>query len=540
MTCINKLLITSLCEINIPKKLYYQLYPSDAVPPRAYGQCKAHKVLKNYPFRILVSTVGTAPYNLSAYLVKIIQPTLNKSKTVVKNSAMFAQEAKSWVIDPGEVQVSYDVVALYPSVPVQKAINNLMDMLNEDINDFKTRTVFKLNHIKKLLEVCLYKSYFMLDNEIHCLQDSGPIGLSLMVVLAESFLQMIENKSLNIARNLPIPANPITHKRYVDDTHDRFHDKETSEAFLTILNSQEPRIKFEAEYENENKELNYLDIKIINTQKGKYDFNIYRKDAITNIQIKPESCHDDKVKYGVFKGFIARAKSICSPKYIDQEINFLTNVFVENGYDRKHLERIIVQSNQKRSKLTSKITHYTSLPWIPQISQKLKKSFKKAGCEVSFKAPKNLNSILTSKNKPKLPPNSQPGIYLVPCGCKSGYTGETKKQIRTRKREHEKAVFHRETEKSGLAEHNDDCQQTIEWENTRTLAIEHNYFRRKVRESLEIRRQKTGPNDPNGINKDYGQYVKTNSWQTLFDQISDLKPTICNFTSDVNAIDANI
>ena len=101
-------------------------------------------------------------------------------------------------------------------------------------------------------------------------------------------------------------------------------------------------------------------------------------------------------------------------------------------------------------------------------------------------------------------------------------------------------MFHRETEKSGLAEHNDDCQQTIEWENTRTLAIEHNYFRRKVRESLEIRRQKTGPNDPNGINKDYGQYVKTNSWQTLFDQISDLKPTICNFTSDVNAIDANI
>ena len=63
----------------------------------------------------------------------------------------------------------------------------------------------------------------------------------------------------------------------------------------------------------------------------------------------------------------------------------------------------------------------------------------------------------------------------------------------------------------------------IKWEDTKTIAIENNYYRRKVRESLEIRRLKTGPKDNNGANRDYGDYVKTETWQTLFDNIKPLK-----------------
>ena len=136
---------------------------------------------------------------------------------------------------------------------------------------------------------------------------------------------------------------PITHKRYVDDTRDRFKDLDESESFLKILNEQEPRIKFEAEYENE---LNYLDTTIINTKEGHYNFKLYRKDAITNIQIKPKSCHDERIKLGVFKGYISRAKSICSSEYLDKEIEFIINVFVENGYDKVYLQNIIHNVNQ--------------------------------------------------------------------------------------------------------------------------------------------------------------------------------------------------
>ena len=501
-------------EIDIPKKLYFELYPSDAIPPRAYGQCKAHKKSKNYPFRILVSTIGTAPYKISEYLVKVIQPTLNKSESMIKNSKSFIEEAKSWRVEPNEVQVSYDVVALYPSIPIKKAINNLIDILKKDRNEFKKRTIFTLKHIKLLIEVCLYKSYFLWNDKIHCLVDSGPIGLSLMVVLAESFLQTLENKSLRIARSLKVPVAPKTHKRYVDDTHNRFNTIDESDKFLKILNRQEPRIKFEAEYENEQKELNYLDTTIINTKEGHYGFKLYRKDAITNIQIKPKSCHDEKIKLGVFKGYIVRAKAICSAEYLQEEIKFIIDVFTENGYDKNVLENI-VQNHGKRKPKGRSDNKYVSLPYTPGISTQLKKVFRNAGYSVSFKSPPNLKQILTARNKDRLPPNSHPGVYFIPCACHGGYTGETKKRIITRRKEHEKDAFLENIETSAIAEHCTKCKGEIQWTNIKTIAIENDYFKRCVRESLEIRRNKTGPNEKNGINRDYGKYVKTDTWNSL-------------------------
>ena len=41
-----------------------------------------------------------------------------------------------------------------------------------------------------------------------------------------------------------------------------------------------------------------------------------------------------------FKRFLSRAYKISSERYIDEEIQFLINVFTENCYERKPLEKI--------------------------------------------------------------------------------------------------------------------------------------------------------------------------------------------------------
>ena len=46
------------------------------------------------------------------------------------------------------------------------------------------------------------------------------------------------------------------------------------------------------------------------------------------------------VSVSVFKGFLSRAYKICSERYINEQIEFLMNVFTENGYERKALEKI--------------------------------------------------------------------------------------------------------------------------------------------------------------------------------------------------------
>ena len=177
------------------------------------------------------------------------------------------------------------------------------------------------------------------------------------------------------------------------------------------------------------------------------------------------------------------------------------------------------------------------MPYVPGIDKSLRKVFRKAGCKLAFKAPRNLGSILTSANKPQLPPNKEVGVYFTPTDCAKGYTGETGKLITSRTKEHEKAIFDC-NDKDAIAAHICDCQNcdcNKRLDRTQVVAVEPIWYRRKVREALEIRRLKTGPNDDRGLNKDLGDYVTTSTWNSLFEQInSDPRAKVKTFESMTN------
>ena len=111
-------------EEEFDKKTYWLIYPSDCIPPRLYETLKAHKPEKNYPMKAEVWTIGSPPYGTSKYLVRIIQPTLNKNKHIVLNSSSFVEEAKQWNISACKIQTSFDVVNLYASVPIDEAVTS--------------------------------------------------------------------------------------------------------------------------------------------------------------------------------------------------------------------------------------------------------------------------------------------------------------------------------------------------------------------------------------------------------------------------------
>ena len=100
------------------------------------------------------------------------------------------------------------------------------------------------------------------------------------------------------------------------------------------------QIQCTIEYENEHEELNFLDVTIKNSLNQSYDFAVYHKPAITNIQIKPQSNICPNIAMRVFKGFLSRALHICSENYLALEIEYLINVFVENGHSITVLEKV--------------------------------------------------------------------------------------------------------------------------------------------------------------------------------------------------------
>lgn len=503
---------------------YKNLYPSDPVPPRMYGVVKAHKPEKNFPMRIVVSTIGTPTYKTSEHLVKIIQPTLNKNETRLKNSQTFVETSKAWTIESEEVQVSYDVVNLYPSVPVKEATDIIINILSRD-PELPKRTKLNLEDIRTLIDLCLSKCYFLWENDIYLLKNSAPIGLALMVVMAEAFLQHHEQKAINIAQQHNPPTAPKSFVRYVDDSHARFENMEAATQFHQILNEQDHHIKYTMETEDSSKSIQFLDLNITNKGDGHYEYKIHRKNAITNVQIKPHSGHDPKVLKGIFTGFLHRAYTVCKDRQLDEEIKFLITCFVENGYKEHELKRIATTFKQKREanneqlQQTDPLTNIVTLPWIPGLSPKLRKTFRKQGIKAVFKSSRNLKSILTSSNKSKLPDYSLPGVYKVNCNCGKKYVGETSMKVSTRLEQHKKSIQDKKWDLTGISNHAQTCQQGFRWNDVDVLKVEDRKFDRKVREALEIQFRETSPHNDHGLNQDYGQYVTTRFWKPMLSNL---------------------
>ena len=327
---------------------------------------------------------------------------------------------------------------------------------------------------------------------------------------------------------------PITFKRYVDDSHARSPNVDQATRFLQILNDQDPKIQYTIEIENTNKALPFLDVNIRNDGSGRYEYSVYRKDAITNVQIKPHSSINPCIVEGVFKGFLVRAHRLCSPTLLKDEINFLIDVFAENGHTRSALESItakfILPENRaqqltvptKTAQTTSDSTTTSStivkLPWIPRLGPKLRKIFKQHNIKTVFTSTPNLKSLLCN-NKSTLPCNSHPGVYKLECSCGSCYIGETKKKVATRLEEHQRDIRNEKWNATGCSEHARTCAGQFNWCENVTIALESNYHLRKIREALEIKRWKTGPDQPMGLNRDTGNISYTNSWNSLFSKL---------------------
>ena len=127
---------------------------------------------------------------------------------------------------------------------------------------------------------------------------------------------------------------PKKYRWYVDDTHARFKSKEQSHKLENISNKQNKQTQFTTEDEKEEKMFRLSWPKIKNS-KGRYEFDVYRKQVLMNIQIKPHSCIPSSTFTSIFKAFLAKATKICSEKCLRVEIEYLADMFCENGYNRK-------------------------------------------------------------------------------------------------------------------------------------------------------------------------------------------------------------
>ena len=142
-----------------------------------------------------------------------------------------------------------------------------------------------------------------------------------------------------------------------------------------------------------------------------------------------------------------------------------------------------------RVKPTSQLTFtgFTTLPYIKDVSDKIKRILLETGVQVAFKPFLTTGRLLPSL-KDEINHNKKSSlVYEVPCqNCAFVYIGQTKRDLKSRIKEHQRAIKFQRPEKSTLCQHSMENDQLIDWSEVKILKVEHDYSKRLLTESWYI------------------------------------------------------
>ena len=184
---------------------------------------------------------------------------------------------------------------------------------------------------------------------------------------------------------------------------------------------------------------------------------------------------------------------VTKPEQKDAEIRYVKSALKANGYKEWAFKIPPPKNKSDTSRNTTGGQAHTSvgLPYIRGTSEKLARIFKNHGVGAYHKPFNTLRSILVHP-KDKTPDHKKCGVfYEIQCPeCPAQYVGETARTLETRMKDHLK----QNSPWTAVGEH----EHPIKLDDVKVIACEDNMWRRKIRESIEIRTRHPA------INRDQG------------------------------------
>ncbi|CAH1242829.1 HMCN1 [Branchiostoma lanceolatum] len=405
---------------------YRRLYPTTETPPKFYGLPKIHK--PDTPLRPIVSSIGSITYNSARFLADTLSPLVGKSEHHIVNSQQFAELIKHRRVEEDEELCSFDVVSLFTSVPVNKALDIILRRLQED-STLPQRSTMSPTQLRTL--------------------PSGGSGTS---------------------------TTPTPNSR-----------KPNAQEFIDHLNSLDPDIKFTSEKEQD-RTLPFLDTLTTIQDDGSLRLSIYRKPTHTDQYLNFRSNHPLEHKLGVVKTLLHRADTIITdPHDRETEKQHIKQALKDCGYPKWAIDKATApkppQQNNRNPGTKERDKGRITLPYIKTVSEPLRRIFASHGISTCFKPTNTLRQLLVAP-KDKTPREEKCGVvYHIPCQgttrqgtCEEFYIGETERSLRTRFLEHKRPSSHSSEVSQHI--HIESPGHTVSLDKVRILDTEQDYFMR--------------------------------------------------------------
>ncbi|XP_055388054.1 uncharacterized protein LOC129616456 [Condylostylus longicornis] len=194
---------------------------------------KIHK--EGEQFREIISANGAPTYKIAKWLVKRFGEMDFRSCSI-KNREEFIEKTKGLKIGPDELMVSFDVQALFPSVPVKEALEYLKVWLSTQAGETENWNN-KVKEYHKLARLCMEENYFEFRNEMYRTTSGVSMGNPLSPFIAELFMSKLEKRMEEDS------LMPRVWMRYVDDVF-AIVDKEELKNINRCINKLHRNIEF--------------------------------------------------------------------------------------------------------------------------------------------------------------------------------------------------------------------------------------------------------------------------------------------------------
>lgn len=454
-----------------------------AIAPRIYGVPKIHK--EDYPLRPICSSINAPSSSLCKYITIILSKLTENSKYNVRNSTDFRERIKNMNIEDDETMVSFDVVSLFPSIPVDIAIK-IIDRKWTFLQQFTTMTK---GLFLKILRFCIQDNrYFKYKDKIYLQKKGLPMGSSASPIVADIVMEELLDCTL---RNCDTRPKILT--KYVDDL---FGIIKTCaiENILTKLNSFDKNIQFTLEKESDNY-IPYLDIQIIRNN-GRILTNWYQKPTSSGRLVNFYSNHPKNIIFNTAINFINRVMNISDDKFYRNNLSRIKKILHQNSFPKRTIEKLLKMNKDKEVKEKDpKI--FKSVTYVPKLSERLQKS----NCidHTKYKiAPKTHNTLqkLFSNMKSDIDKMDKSNVvYKIGCNgnettkCDMVYIGTTKNKLKTRLAGHKSDIklrYNNFTPKTALMTHCAERNHYPDLEGVRVIESERNYSKRMTLEMLNI------------------------------------------------------